>query len=126
MGIPLANAKLKEPLNTAKHQEALGIKEVETQPLSNILSFIVKGEPVAKGRPRVSKFGTYTPTKTVNYENWVKQSFCMAYKSHEPTQKQPKPLPKQIKSQEWTPKGKNCKINGRRLKTESKQVGQVS
>ena len=42
MGIPLANAKLKEPLNTAKHEEALGIEEVETQPLSNILSFIVK------------------------------------------------------------------------------------
>jgi Holliday junction resolvase RusA-like endonuclease len=84
MGIPLANAKLKESPNTAKHQEALGIEEVETQPLSNILSFIVKGEPVAKGRPRVTKFGTYTPQKTINYEAWVKQSFVMAYKDFEP------------------------------------------
>ena len=38
----------------------------------------------------------------------------------------PKPLPKQIKSQEWTLKGKNYRINGRRLRTESKQVGKVS
>lgn len=83
MGIPLANAKLKEPLNTAKHQEALHTEEVETQPLSNILSFVVKGEPVAKGRPRVSKFGTYTPEKTVNYENLVQFSYLEKYKDKE-------------------------------------------
>lgn len=33
------------------------------------------GEPVAKARPRVTKFGAYTPQKTVNYENLVKLSF---------------------------------------------------
>lgn len=32
---------------------------------------IIPGTPIAKGRPRVGKFGTYTPPKTVNYENLV-------------------------------------------------------
>lgn len=32
---------------------------------------IIPGTPIAKGRPRVGKFGTYTPNKTVNYENLV-------------------------------------------------------
>jgi Holliday junction resolvase RusA-like endonuclease len=113
MGIPLANAKLKEPLNTAKHQEVLHTEEVETQPLSNILSFVVKGEPVAKGRPRVSKFGTYTPTKTVNYENWVKQSFCMAYKSHEPTEQ---PLKVCVIAYFSIPKSKSQKVKLQMLK----------
>ena len=35
--------------------------------------FIVYGEPVAKSRPRFTKFGrTYTPEKTVNYENLIR------------------------------------------------------
>ncbi len=38
--------------------------------------FTVPGEPVGKGRPRFSKTGnfvkTYTPEKTVSYENLVK------------------------------------------------------
>lgn len=46
-------------------------------------SFIIFGNPVAKGRPRVGKFGTYTPEKTVNYENLVKMSYIEAY-SKEP------------------------------------------
>ena len=36
MGIPLANAKLKEPLNTAKHQEALNKKVGEQSPINKI------------------------------------------------------------------------------------------
>ena len=102
----LAEIALKRQ-NTAKHQEALHTEEVETQPLSNILSFVVKGEPVAKGRPRVSKFGTYTPEKTVNYENWVKQSFCMAYKSHEPTEQ---PLKVCVIAYFGIPKSKSQKV----------------
>ena len=35
------------------------------------MKIIIPGIPIAKGRPRVGKFGTYTPTKTVNYENLV-------------------------------------------------------
>lgn len=39
------------------------------------VSFTVYGAPVAKGRPRLGKFGTYTPQKTVEYENLVKLSY---------------------------------------------------
>ena len=34
-------------------------------------TFTIPGKPVAKGRPRLGKFGTYTPEKTVNYESKV-------------------------------------------------------
>ncbi len=44
-----------------------------------IVSFVVKGEPVAKSRPRLSRYGTYTPKKTVNYENWIKECFLLSY-----------------------------------------------
>lgn len=43
-------------------------------------SFIIFGNPVAKGRPRLGKGGTYTPEKTVNYENLVKMSYLETYK----------------------------------------------
>ena len=43
-------------------------------------SFIIFGQPVAKGRPRVTKWGTYTPEKTVNYENLVKMSYIETHK----------------------------------------------
>lgn len=46
--------------------------------------FTVPGPPVAKGRPRVGKFGTYTPEKTVNYENLVQFSYLQKYKNAEP------------------------------------------
>lgn len=39
------------------------------------MKFEILGTPVAKGRPRLSRYGTYTPTKTVNYENLVKISY---------------------------------------------------
>lgn len=39
----------------------------------------VPGEPVAKGRPRVGKFGTYTPKKTLNYETYVKELWVTSY-----------------------------------------------
>lgn len=38
------------------------------------MKIIIPGIPIAKGRPRLGKHGTYTPTKTVNYENLVQ--FC--------------------------------------------------
>ena len=31
----------------------------------------IPGNPVAKGRPRVSKYGTYTPKKTADFESYV-------------------------------------------------------
>lgn len=40
---------------------------------------VVEGAPVGKGRPRVTRYGTYTPKKTVDYEErvrlaWKKQT----------------------------------------------------
>ncbi len=38
---------------------------------------------MGKQRPRVTRFGTYTPKETVNYEKFVKQIFEDTYKNHE-------------------------------------------
>lgn len=46
-----------------------------------MIKLIIPGEPCAKGRPRLGKFGTYTPEKTVNYENFVKQIFVISKQS---------------------------------------------
>ena len=44
--------------------------------MGELVSFVVQGEPVAKGRPRFRQNGfTYTPEKTVNYENLVKLEY---------------------------------------------------
>lgn len=40
----------------------------------------IPGEPVAKGRPRVGRHGTYTPEKTKNYETLVKELFFIEHK----------------------------------------------
>jgi Holliday junction resolvase RusA-like endonuclease len=40
--------------------------------------FTVPGEPKGKARPRVTKFGTYTPKKTKEYETLVAQAFLQA------------------------------------------------
>ena len=38
-----------------------------------MITFVIPGEPKAKARPRTTRTGhTYTPERTVNYENWVK------------------------------------------------------
>ena len=39
------------------------------------MKFVVEGKPVGKGRPRLAKYGVYTPTKTINYEYLVKFSY---------------------------------------------------
>ena len=40
------------------------------------IMFSVPGEPTGKGRPRMTKQGhTYTPQKTVEYENLVRQEY---------------------------------------------------
>ena len=46
------------------------------------MKFTIPGEPTGKGRPRVTKWGTHTPEKTVLYENLVKlcyQDQCKEY-----------------------------------------------
>jgi Holliday junction resolvase RusA-like endonuclease len=42
-----------------------------------MIKLIIPGEPCAKQRPRVCKFGTYTPTKTVNYEALIQQLYII-------------------------------------------------
>lgn len=51
------------------------------------VKFIIPGKPAGKGRPRLGKYGTYTPPKTVNYETLVKLTFMNYYKNFEPMKK---------------------------------------
>lgn len=49
------------------------------------LSFTIPGEPVGKARPRMTRSGhTYTPEKTVSYENLVKLCFKAKYPNEKP------------------------------------------
>lgn len=48
------------------------------------IKFEVLGKPVAKARPRLGKYGAYTPAKTTNYENLVRYTFQSEYPSHIP------------------------------------------
>lgn len=51
------------------------------------LIFEVLGTPQGKGRARVTRWGTYTPEKTVMYENLIKVMFQEKYSDHKPTEK---------------------------------------
>ena len=42
------------------------------------IEFTVPGEPQGKARPRVTRYGTYTPKKTVDYEKAIKNAFLSA------------------------------------------------
>lgn len=42
-----------------------------------MVELIIPGEPVGKQRPRVTKWGTHTPEKTVNYETLVKELYVI-------------------------------------------------
>lgn len=52
--------------------------------------FNIPGQPVPKGRPKFARRGahvsTYTPAKTVNYENLVKMAATQAMAGTEPAQ----------------------------------------
>lgn len=43
--------------------------------MSGEIAFTVLGEPVGKARPRLARFGAYTPQATVLYENLVKTEY---------------------------------------------------
>lgn len=52
-----------------------------------VLTFTVPGEPVGKARPRMTRAGhTYTPGKTVSYENLVKLCFRNVYPNWVPVE----------------------------------------
>jgi len=46
-----------------------------------MVKFIIAGEPKAKQRPRIGKWGAYTPEMTVQYENWVKECYLSQLKN---------------------------------------------
>jgi len=52
--------------------------------MSDDVRFVVRGEPIPKGRPRVTKTGhAYTPQRTVVYEKLVRHSYiaqCGAFR----------------------------------------------
>ena len=49
------------------------------------IEFTIPGKPLAKQRPRFTRTGhTYTPDKTVNYENLIKTCFTQKYPEHVP------------------------------------------
>ena len=39
----------------------------------------IKGTPIGKARPRLSRYGTYTPQKTKDYEEYVKLCYINKY-----------------------------------------------
>lgn len=51
----------------------------------DVIGFTVPGEPVGKGRPRMSKFGVYTPARTKAYEDRVKICCRNVYKGEPKT-----------------------------------------
>lgn len=53
-----------------------------------MIELIIPGQPTGKARPRVTKWGAYTPEKTVNYETLVKEMFAIKYPDHKPYEKE--------------------------------------
>lgn len=71
------------------------------------LSFYIDGKVQAKQRPRLGKYGTYTPAETKNYENWVKLCFINKYPDFKPLEKA---LKVKIYAYYEIPKSKSKKI----------------
>jgi Holliday junction resolvase RusA-like endonuclease len=46
----------------------------------------IDGVPVAKGRPRLGRYGTYTPKKTQEYEEYVKMCWVAKYGGIQPSE----------------------------------------
>lgn len=51
------------------------------------MKFEILGKPIGKGRPRLGKYGTYTPEKTANYETLVKWTFANEFKNFKPMER---------------------------------------
>lgn len=41
------------------------------------IKFFVPGTPIGKGRPRITKYGTYTPKKTRDYEQKIRECWMI-------------------------------------------------
>jgi len=44
-----------------------------------MIKLTIPGPPCAKQRPRLGKYGTYTPEKTMNYETLVKELYIVEH-----------------------------------------------
>ena len=44
----------------------------------------IPGDPVGKARSRHTRYGVFTPTKTVNYETLIRELFAIYYPNHQP------------------------------------------
>ena len=47
-----------------------------------MIEIVIDGSPVAKGRPRFSKYHAYTPKKTLDYEELIRSIFKDKYPQH--------------------------------------------
>ena len=75
------------------------------------IEFEVVGEVVAKGRPRLSRYGTYTPAKTKNYETKVQLLFKNKFKDFEPMEG---PLAIEVDVYMYIPKSDSKKMRARK------------
>lgn len=48
--------------------------------MSKTVIFEVPGTPVGKARPRITRFGAYTPEKTIVAEDTIRREYASAYK----------------------------------------------
>ena len=49
-----------------------------------MIELVIPSKPFGKQRPRIGKFGAYTPQKTINYETLVKYTFITKYPDFKP------------------------------------------
>jgi Holliday junction resolvase RusA-like endonuclease len=82
-----AEAKLQHVAGAGNMDDITATLEAEglaRRKAARVISLTVPGEPVGKARARVTKFGTFTPTKTVNYETLVRELFAIHYPHWQP------------------------------------------
>lgn len=48
-----------------------------------MIKIVIPGEPIGKQRARTTKWGTYTPEKTINYETLIKVTYKEKYPKQE-------------------------------------------
>ena len=82
------------------------------RPPERSIELTVPGEPMGKQRPRWSRYGSdprqpHTPTKTKNYEVYIKELFVQKYPGFEPMNK---PLKLLLAAYLTIPKSKSKKI----------------
>ncbi len=78
-----------------------------------IVTFIIEGEPQGKGRHRTTRTGhTYTPQKTLLYENWIKT----CYLSRVGEKMLQGPIKASIEAYYTIPKSKSKRVRERMLR----------